>query len=154
MTFNNRCPNKQKPRNNARGLDGKVDEPWGRFALSHPRPSTSGGLICSRADWNPVICGGVESTEKNDVGLSGGRVMPTSEEYRSYADHCLRWADETDSDEHRQAFLEMAKEWTQLALLQTQVQSQTTSAPAKWPPRSQGATVQHPRRSENRQGRG
>ena len=41
--------------------------------------------------------------------------MPTSSEYRSFAEQCLRWADETDSEEHRLAFLEMAKLWTQLA---------------------------------------
>ena len=35
--------------------------------------------------------------------------MPTSSEYRSFAEQCLRWADETDSEEHRLAFLEMAK---------------------------------------------
>jgi hypothetical protein len=42
--------------------------------------------------------------------------MPTSNEYRSFAEQCLHWADETESEEHRLAFLEMAKLWTQLAL--------------------------------------
>jgi hypothetical protein len=42
--------------------------------------------------------------------------MPTSNEYRSFAEQCLHWADETESEERRLAFLEMAKLWTQLAL--------------------------------------
>ena len=42
--------------------------------------------------------------------------MPTSNEYQSYAQECVRWADQTDDEADRQAFLEMAKVWTQLAL--------------------------------------
>jgi hypothetical protein len=42
--------------------------------------------------------------------------MPTSNEYRSFAEQCLHWADETDNEEYRHAFLEMAKLWTQLAM--------------------------------------
>jgi hypothetical protein len=37
-------------------------------------------------------------------------------EYRSYAAECLRWAADAGDEEDRQAFLEMAKMWTQLAL--------------------------------------
>ena len=40
--------------------------------------------------------------------------MSAADEFRSYAHQCLRWADEIDNEEHRQAFLEMAKVWTQL----------------------------------------
>ena len=39
-----------------------------------------------------------------------------SDEYQLYARECLRWAAETDDEEHRQAFLQMAKVWTQLAV--------------------------------------
>jgi len=39
-----------------------------------------------------------------------------SDEYQHYARECLRWAAETDDEEHRQAFLQMAKVWTQLAM--------------------------------------
>jgi hypothetical protein len=39
-----------------------------------------------------------------------------AEEYRLYARECLRWACETDNEEDRQALLEMAKVWTQLAM--------------------------------------
>jgi hypothetical protein len=42
--------------------------------------------------------------------------MTVADEYRSYAQECLRWADETDNEEHRSAFLEMAKVWTHFAL--------------------------------------
>ena len=44
----------------------------------------------------------------------GSRIMMGADEYRFYAQECLRWADQTDNDEHRHAFLEMAKVWTQL----------------------------------------
>lgn len=41
-----------------------------------------------------------------------------SDEYQNHARECLRWAAEADNDEHREALLEMAKVWTQLALHQ------------------------------------
>src|SRR5262245_576385 len=37
-------------------------------------------------------------------------------EFREFADECLRWADETRSDRHRQVLLDMAKTWMQAAL--------------------------------------
>jgi len=43
-------------------------------------------------------------------------IMPTKEEFRFYAHECLRWADETDNDEHRQGLLDMAQVWLQLAM--------------------------------------
>ena len=39
----------------------------------------------------------------------------SAKEFREYADECLRWAEETDNDEHRQAFLDMAVVWMKLA---------------------------------------
>jgi hypothetical protein len=47
--------------------------------------------------------------------------MPSAKDYRHYAQQCLRYADETENDEDREIFLEMATVWTQLEL---------TSAPA------------------------
>jgi hypothetical protein len=41
--------------------------------------------------------------------------MTTTSEYRRYAEECLRWAEETDNDEHRQAFLDMAVAWLHVA---------------------------------------
>jgi hypothetical protein len=37
-------------------------------------------------------------------------------EYREFAQDCLRWAAETQSERHRQILLEMAKTWMQAAL--------------------------------------
>ena len=44
--------------------------------------------------------------------------MTTSQEFRQYADECLRWAQETTNEEQRQQFLEMASAWMQAASLQ------------------------------------
>jgi hypothetical protein len=38
----------------------------------------------------------------------------TADTYRHYAEECLRWAEETDNEEHRQAFLDMAVAWMKL----------------------------------------
>ena len=43
--------------------------------------------------------------------------MPASpKKFREFAQECLRWADETKSDRHRQVLLDMAKMWMQAAL--------------------------------------
>ena len=43
--------------------------------------------------------------------------MPSSpEEFREFAQECLRWAGETKSERHRQALLEMSRTWIQVAL--------------------------------------
>jgi hypothetical protein len=43
--------------------------------------------------------------------------MPSSpKESREFAQECLRWADETKSERHRQVLLDMAKTWMQAAL--------------------------------------
>jgi len=45
------------------------------------------------------------------------RAMATSpEEFREFAQECLRWADETKSERHRQVLLEMARTWIEAAL--------------------------------------
>jgi hypothetical protein len=36
-------------------------------------------------------------------------------EFREFAHDCLRWADETKSERHRQVLLDMAKTWMQAA---------------------------------------
>lgn len=49
-------------------------------------------------------------------GLTG-RVMPsTAALCWANARECRRWAEQTNSEAERKAFLEMAKTWTQLAL--------------------------------------
>jgi len=42
--------------------------------------------------------------------------MNKSDQYLEYARECTRWAAEARTDEQRQAFLEMAKHWMQIAL--------------------------------------
>jgi hypothetical protein len=47
----------------------------------------------------------------------GERAMAASpKEFREFAQECLRWADETKSERHRQVLLDMAKTWMQAAL--------------------------------------
>jgi hypothetical protein len=41
--------------------------------------------------------------------------MATADEYRQFAKECLRWATEVAEDE-RQAFLDMARDWTLAAM--------------------------------------
>jgi hypothetical protein len=38
-------------------------------------------------------------------------------DYQQYAEECLRWADEADSEQHRELFLSMARAWTQADLI-------------------------------------
>ena len=42
--------------------------------------------------------------------------MATAAEFRQYASECLHWATEVETDEDRQAFLDMARDWTLAAL--------------------------------------
>ena len=37
-------------------------------------------------------------------------------EFREFAQDCLRWADETQSERHRRVLLDIAKTWMQAAL--------------------------------------
>jgi hypothetical protein len=50
-----------------------------------------------------------------------GYHMPSAKDFRHYTQLCLRYAGETEDDQDREIFLEMATVWTQLEL---------TSAPA------------------------
>jgi hypothetical protein len=42
--------------------------------------------------------------------------MTTAKEYREFANECLRWAAEVKADDDRQAFLDMARDWTLAAM--------------------------------------
>jgi len=42
--------------------------------------------------------------------------MATADEYRQFAVECFRWADEAESDDMREAFLQMARDWMAAAL--------------------------------------
>jgi hypothetical protein len=43
-------------------------------------------------------------------------VAASPKEFREFAQECLRWADETKSERHRQVLRDMAKTWMQAAL--------------------------------------
>jgi hypothetical protein len=43
--------------------------------------------------------------------------MPTTaQQYREFAAECLRWATEVQTEEDRQSFLDMARDWTLAAM--------------------------------------
>lgn len=42
--------------------------------------------------------------------------MTTAEEYRKFADECLRWATEAETEEFKDAFIQMARDWTLAAM--------------------------------------
>jgi hypothetical protein len=43
--------------------------------------------------------------------------MPTTaKEYREFAAECIRWATEVDSEDDRNSFLDMARDWTLAAM--------------------------------------
>jgi hypothetical protein len=42
--------------------------------------------------------------------------MTTAKEYRKYADECLRWAAEAETQEDREGLLQLARDWTLAAL--------------------------------------
>jgi hypothetical protein len=64
--------------------------------------------------------------------------MPSSsaEEFREFAQECLRWAGETRSERHRQVLLEMARTWIQAAL---EVEGSAGRSPEAAPLRSSKA---------------
>jgi hypothetical protein len=42
--------------------------------------------------------------------------MTSSREYRQFARECTKWAHETDTEEAREAFLDLARDWSFAAL--------------------------------------
>jgi hypothetical protein len=50
-----------------------------------------------------------------------GTKVPSAKDYRHYAQQCLRFADESEYDEDRETFLEVAQVWTQLGLFQQMI---------------------------------
>jgi hypothetical protein len=47
----------------------------------------------------------------HDGGVENA-AMATAKEYRKFAEECLRWADEADTEQDRTALLELARDWT------------------------------------------
>jgi hypothetical protein len=42
--------------------------------------------------------------------------MTTANEYREFSKECLKWADESETDDMRKSFLDMARDWTLAAM--------------------------------------
>jgi hypothetical protein len=42
--------------------------------------------------------------------------MTTAQEYRKFAEECLRWATEAETEEFKDAFIQMARDWTLAAM--------------------------------------
>lgn len=42
--------------------------------------------------------------------------MVTAQEYRKFARECLQWANEAEREEFKDAFIQMARDWTLAAL--------------------------------------
>jgi hypothetical protein len=42
--------------------------------------------------------------------------MAKAQEYRKFAEECLRWADEAETEEFKDAFIQMARDWTLAAM--------------------------------------
>jgi len=42
--------------------------------------------------------------------------MATAQDYRKFAEECLRWATEAETEEFKDAFLQMARDWTLAAM--------------------------------------
>lgn len=65
------------------------------------------------------------------MAFRGSQTMTDANNYHWFARECLRCAAQTDNEEHRQAFLEMAKVWTQLAMHGPEVEAPSVAkAPA------------------------
>jgi hypothetical protein len=63
--------------------------------------------------------------------------MTTASEYRQFATECLRWAAEAETEDDREAFLQLAHDWTLAALRIEGVlvpDSAPTEAPAEQRP--------------------
>jgi hypothetical protein len=52
---------------------------------------------------------------------SRGYVMGSSREYWLYAKECAKWAAETKNKDDQDLFIDMAKAWTNIALVDTDV---------------------------------
>jgi hypothetical protein len=57
--------------------------------------------------------------------------MGSSREYWLYAKECARWAAETRSEEDQDLFLDMAKAWTNIALVEGDVKKRASDELSK-----------------------
>jgi hypothetical protein len=59
---------------------------------------------------------GISSTERREQfapAWEGSATVRAANDYRKYAEECLRWACDAGTDEERKAFLDMARTWIQ-----------------------------------------
>jgi hypothetical protein len=61
--------------------------------------------------------------------------MATAKEYRQYAQECLRWAGEADTEQDRAALLELARDWA-LAAMRLEGATVPDGAPTEPPKKS------------------
>lgn len=59
------------------------------------------------------------------AGKSGTRKMAMLSGYRQYARQCVEWAAEANNDYERETFLQMAKAWKRVALVERDVARQS-----------------------------
>lgn len=69
--------------------------------------------------------------------------MTTAQEYRKFADECLRWATEAETEEFKDAFIQMARDWTLAAMRLDGVSAplQIGRSGAQHPPQSREAAL-------------
>jgi hypothetical protein len=68
-------------------------------------PTLTGRIIRQNLVWN----------------ARGMRIMGSSREYWLYAKECAKWAAETKNKEDQDLFIDIAKAWTNIALVETDV---------------------------------
>jgi hypothetical protein len=97
-----------------------IQEPEPRFGGAFLLAASVGSIRVGALVRFPTdSCGTLRYIPSLPPYLRGGgeRAMAASpKEFREFAQECLRWADETKSERHRQVLLDMAKTWMQAAL--------------------------------------
>jgi hypothetical protein len=64
-----------------------------------------------------MSCRWVKGAGSRAASARTGLVVLTAEECRKNAEECLRWARDAKTDSERQAFLDMARTWTEAAMM-------------------------------------
>jgi hypothetical protein len=69
----------------------------------------------------------------------------SSKQYREFARECLRWAEESASEEDRRHFVEMAKAWIRAAAELRELSDHTEASPPARPTRREGSDTRNRR---------
>jgi hypothetical protein len=67
----------------------------------------------------------------------------SSKQYREFARECLRWAEESTSEEDRRHFLDMAKAWMQAAAEVREVSHHVDASPLPRPTRRKASNTRN-----------